>query len=124
MRVGPGEVACVARAGWTERTAMTDSDKLCTDGEAYERLMGCWSRLVAETFLDWVDAPKNVRWLDVGCGNGAFTEELIARYAFGAATVPRRRGPSVHFDYCQEDDITTARSAQSRQSWRRETGAA
>jgi hypothetical protein len=30
MRVEPGEVACVARAGWTERTAMTDSDKLFT----------------------------------------------------------------------------------------------
>jgi hypothetical protein len=45
MRVGPSEIACVARAGWTERTAMTDFDKLFTDGEAYERLMGCWSRL-------------------------------------------------------------------------------
>ncbi|MFZ0238364.1 MAG: methyltransferase domain-containing protein, partial [Xanthobacteraceae bacterium] len=51
------------------------------DGKAYERLMGRWSKLAGEKFLDWLDAPKNQKWLDVGCGNGAFTEVLIARCA-------------------------------------------
>jgi SAM-dependent methyltransferase len=60
---------------------MGQADKLFTDGEAYERLMGRWSRLVGEMFLDWLDVPKSLRWLDVGCGNGAFTEEIIARCA-------------------------------------------
>ena len=60
---------------------MGQADKLFTDGEAYERLMGRWTRLVGEVFLDWLDVPKGLRWLDVGCGNGAFTEELIARCA-------------------------------------------
>src|SRR5215831_18397128 len=60
---------------------MRQADKLFTDGEAYERLMGRWTRLVGEVFLDWLDVPKGLRWLDVGCGNGAFTEELIARCA-------------------------------------------
>ena len=57
------------------------ADQLFTDGAAYERLMGRWSRVVGRAFLDWVDAPKHLRWLDAGCGNGAFTEELIARCA-------------------------------------------
>ena len=50
-----------------------------TDGAGYERYMGTWSRLVGETFLDWLSSPPNLRWLDVGCGNGAFTERIIAR---------------------------------------------
>lgn len=58
---------------------MVSTDKLFTDGETYERMMGRWSRLVGETFLDWLDVPTALRWLDVGCGNGAFTEEIISR---------------------------------------------
>jgi ubiquinone/menaquinone biosynthesis C-methylase UbiE len=65
---------------------MGRANKLFTDGEAYERLMGRWSRLAGESFLDWLDAPKDLRWLDVGCGNGAFTEELIARCTPAAVT--------------------------------------
>ena len=60
---------------------MGQADKLFTDGEAYERMMGRWSRLVGEAFLEWLDIPKDLRWLDLGCGNGAFTEEVIARCA-------------------------------------------
>jgi len=58
---------------------MNEAPHLFVDGKAYERLMGRWSRLAGEKFLDWLDAPKNLKWIDVGCGNGAFTEVLIAR---------------------------------------------
>jgi SAM-dependent methyltransferase len=51
------------------------------DGEAYERGMGGWSRLAGDIFLDWLAPPSELRWIDIGCGNGAFTDLLIARCA-------------------------------------------
>ncbi len=51
------------------------------DGAAYERYMGKWSQLVGEIFLDWLAPETGLRWLDVGCGNGAFTELLVSRCA-------------------------------------------
>ncbi len=51
------------------------------DGAAYERMMGVWSRLVGQVFLDWLSPDKGQRWIDVGCGNGAFTEQLMLRCA-------------------------------------------
>jgi ubiquinone/menaquinone biosynthesis C-methylase UbiE len=43
--------------------------------------MGIWSRLAGQVFLDWLALPPGLRWIDVGCGNGAFTELLIQRCA-------------------------------------------
>lgn len=51
------------------------------DGAAYERYMGRWSRLAGDAFLDWLAPPPGGRWLDVGCGNGAFTEMIAERCA-------------------------------------------
>jgi len=51
------------------------------DGAAYERMMGRWSQLAGEIFLDWLALPTGLRWLDVGCRNGAFTELLVQRCA-------------------------------------------
>lgn len=59
---------------------MTDQIRF-DDGAAYERYMGEWSRLAGETFLDWLAPQTGLRWLDVGCGNGAFTEMLVGRCA-------------------------------------------
>jgi ubiquinone/menaquinone biosynthesis C-methylase UbiE len=47
------------------------------DANAYERFMGRWSRAVAPPFLQWLDAPRRARWLDVGCGTGILTEALF-----------------------------------------------
>ena len=49
------------------------------DGAGYEQYMGKWSQLVGKTFLDWLAPAPGLRWLDVGCGNGAFTELLVER---------------------------------------------
>ncbi len=51
------------------------------DGAAYERGMGIWSRLAGDIFLDWLAPAPDLRWLDVGCGSGAFTEAVIQRFA-------------------------------------------
>ncbi len=51
------------------------------DGAAYERYMGRWSQLAGEAFLDWLAPAAGLRWLDVGCGNGAFTEMIVERCA-------------------------------------------
>ena len=48
-------------------------------GDAYERYMGRWSRLVAVRFLDWLGAPADAAWLDLGCGTGALTQTILAR---------------------------------------------
>jgi precorrin-6B methylase 2 len=60
---------------------MTDAGAMFSDGKVYERMMGRWSKLVGRVFLEWLNAPKNLKWIEVGCGNGAFTEELIAHCA-------------------------------------------
>ena len=51
------------------------------DGEAYEDFMGRWSLLEGHAFLDWLAPAPGLRWVDVGCGNGAFTELLVGRCA-------------------------------------------
>jgi len=47
------------------------------DGKAYERSMGRWSRMAGEILIDWLGLPPGLRWIDVACGNGAFTELLV-----------------------------------------------
>jgi len=63
------------------RNPMPEVQNFFTDGAAYERLMGRWSVPVGEIFLEWLAQPSGLRWLDVGCGNGAFTELIVKRCA-------------------------------------------
>lgn len=51
------------------------------DGLAYERMMGAWSRAAGEIFLKWLAPTRGLRWIDVGCGTGAFTELIVERCA-------------------------------------------
>ncbi len=52
-----------------------------TSGSHYDRWMGRWSRLLAQEFLEWLDLPADLRWLDVCCGSGVITEAIIERHA-------------------------------------------
>ena len=60
---------------------MTETQIKFTDGAGYERYMGLWSQLVGREFLAWLTPAAGLRWLDVGCGNGAFTEIVAQQYA-------------------------------------------
>src|SRR5215467_6800123 len=60
---------------------MTQQPIRFEDGAAYERMMGAWSQLVGQVFLDWLSPATGQQWIDVGCGNGTFTEQLIQRCA-------------------------------------------
>ena len=60
---------------------MADGESFFADGKAYERAMGRLSRIAGEKFLDWLSFPVGLRWLDIGCGTGSFTELLLERNA-------------------------------------------
>jgi ubiquinone/menaquinone biosynthesis C-methylase UbiE len=65
----------------TKDSPMAEQQIRFEDGAAYERMMGAWSRLAGEIFLDWLAPCAGLRWIDVGCGNGAFTELIVASNA-------------------------------------------
>ena len=46
------------------------------DGATHEDFIGKWSLLAGHAFLDWLAPAPGLRRVDVGCGNGAFTELL------------------------------------------------
>ncbi len=56
------------------------------DGAGYQRFMGRWSQLAGARFLDWLQPVAGGRWLDVGCGNGAFTELIVGQCAPASVT--------------------------------------
>ncbi len=60
---------------------MTETQIRFDDGAAYERMMGTWSGLAGAIFIDWLKPAPGLKWVDVGCGNGAFSEVLVERCA-------------------------------------------
>lgn len=48
-----------------------------SSGENYDNYMGRWSSLVAYQFVPWVNAEKDLDWLDLGCGTGQLSEAIF-----------------------------------------------
>jgi SAM-dependent methyltransferase len=61
-----------------EGSVSADRKESWTTGDPYERYVGRWSRPVARQFLSWLDLPPRLRWLDVGCGTGALSANILA----------------------------------------------
>lgn len=49
------------------------------EGNSYDAYMGRWSRRLAPRFLDWLAPGPQLDWLDVGCGTGALSDQILAR---------------------------------------------
>ncbi len=45
--------------------------------ELYESYVGRWSRQTAVEFLKWINKEKGLEWIEVGCGTGALTQEIL-----------------------------------------------
>src|SRR5512133_2501629 len=63
-------------------------------GDAYDRFMGRYSKLLAPEFADFAGVASGQSALDVGCGPGALTTELVRR--LGAENV-KAVDPSAQF---------------------------
>jgi SAM-dependent methyltransferase len=61
-------------------TAAPSSTYTASDGEAYERFLGRWTRRLAEKVIDVADIPASGGLLDVGCGTGSLAMALAERF--------------------------------------------
>jgi len=66
-----------------EDRPLTDSNRhdAWQVADSYDRYMGRWSRRIAPMFLDWLDLPSGLDWLEVGCGTGALTLAILDQCA-------------------------------------------
>ena len=47
-------------------------------GQSYDHYMGRWSQMIAAKYLDWLKPSSDSDWLEIGCGTGALSKEILA----------------------------------------------
>jgi len=63
----------------TSASDPSSSTYRASDGAAYERFLGRWSRLLADSFAMFAQPSAHDRVLDVGCGTGSLARALAER---------------------------------------------
>ncbi len=83
--------------------------------DAYDRFMGRYSRHLSAPLADFAGVERGQRALDVGCGPGALTAELVERLGPEAVTAVdpsesfvaavRRRQPGVRVEHASAEEL-------------------
>ena len=74
--------------------------EMFANADAYERMMGRWSALLAPLFLDFAGVSGGRRILDVGCGTGSLVQAVADRIRGSEITGIDPARPFV--DYCRQ----------------------
>jgi SAM-dependent methyltransferase len=74
--------------------------------EAYDRFMGRYSQPLAPVFADYAGVASGQHVLDVGCGPGALTAELVARLGPDAVSAVDPSAPFVEALRERHPDVT------------------
>jgi SAM-dependent methyltransferase len=79
--------------------------------ESYDRFMGRYSNTLAPQFADFAGVVAGQRVLDVGCGPGALTTELVGRLGPAAVCAVDPSEPFVAATQVRHPGVTVHRSA-------------
>jgi SAM-dependent methyltransferase len=82
-----------------------------SDADAYARFMGRWSAPLSEAFLEFAALPDHPRVLDVGCGTGVLTAELVHQYGAAAVSAIDPSPPFVEAARRREPDVDVREGA-------------
>jgi SAM-dependent methyltransferase len=89
--------------------------------EAYDRFMGRYSVPLAPRLADLAGVSDGQRVLDVGCGPGALTAELVTRLGTGAVTAVDPSEPFVAAIRERHPDVTVRRASAEELPFPNET---
>ena len=71
-----------SQSKWMSSSSSDSPNSINFDNaDIYENFMGVWSKLLGSQFIDWLAPSKEQTWVDIGCGNGAFTSQIIEKCA-------------------------------------------